>query len=88
MTVRVTVTVCGLPDACGAWTVMEPVKVPAASAAGSTETVGLAGVVPDPGLTCSQLPPDAVEGLAVKFTLAPLLVTESGCDPGAGPPAW
>ena len=50
-----------------------------------TDTVKLCGVVPLPGVTDSQLPPEAD---ALMLRAEPLLVTLIACDAGADPPIW
>jgi len=57
-----------------------PFNTPAAKPLGFTDTTTLPGVCPDPGLTDSQLPPDA---LAVKLAAEPLVNTEMLCGVGA-----
>jgi hypothetical protein len=50
-------------------------------------TVTLAGVLPDGGLTDSQVPPELVVAATVNDIAAPVLFTESGCGPGRLPPS-
>src|SRR5205814_638262 len=82
--VRVTGTTSGLFDAPAAVIVIVPSYVPAASPAGLTDTLRLAGVVPLSGLTDNHVLPDGVCTLAaaVKLNGAPLLATASGCAAG------
>ena len=83
LTVKVTETVTGLLPALEELTVIVPLYVFAASPVGFTETLKLWGVVPLPGLTDSQLPPDAD---AVKLSAEPVLPTLTFWDGGFEPP--
>ena len=83
-TVRLTGTVCGLFPAPAAVIVTLPLYVPADNPLGLTDTLRLAGVVPEPGVTASQ----AAEGVAVRLSADPLLVTDTPCAAGVAPPIW
>lgn len=62
--------------------------MPAASEEAFTVAVTLPGVVPLPGATVSQLPPEVVPATAVKLRAAPLLETLKLCGAGFEPPVW
>ena len=83
-TVKLTGTVCGLFPAPAAVIVTLPLYVPADNPLGLTDTLRLAGVVPEPGVTASQ----AAEAVAVRLKAEPLLVTDTPCAPGVAPPIW
>ena len=83
-TVRLTGTVCGLFPAPAAVIVTLPLYVPADNPLGFTDTLMLAGVVPDPGVTLNQ----AVEPVAVRLSAEPLLATDTLFAPGVAPPIW
>ena len=83
-TVRVTGTVCGLFPAPAAVIVTLPLYVPADNPLGFTDTLRLAGVVPEPCVTASQ----ATEAVAVRLKAEPLLVTDTLCATGTLPPIW
>ena len=61
-----------------------PLYVPADNPLGLTDTLRLAGVVPEPGVTASQ----AAEGVAVRLSAEPLLATDTLCAAGVAPPIW
>jgi len=84
VTVRLTGTVSGLLPAPEAVIVTLPLYVPADSPVRLIPTLRLAGVVPDPGVTASQ----AAEGVAVRLSADPLLVTDTPCAAGVAPPIW
>ena len=81
-TVSVTAIVAGLLDAPDAVTVIDPLYVPAAKAAGLTVTVAFPGVVPLAGLTASQEPPLAAR-LYERPLVPPMLIA---CPAGTDPP--
>ena len=83
-TVKLTGTVCGLLPAPAAVIVTLPLYVPADNPLGLTDTLRLAGVAPEAGVTASQ----AAEGVAVRLSADPLLVTDTICAPGVAPPIW
>jgi hypothetical protein len=86
-TVSVTKIDCGLLEAPVELIVTFPEYVATASPVGLTETLRFAGIVPLPGLTDSQLPPDWVLAVAAKLSAPPvLLLIVSACPVGAGPP--
>ena len=45
-------------------------------------------MVPLVGATASQLPPEVVDGVAVKLGLPLVVETEIVCEAGLPPPAW
>src|SRR5947207_2841816 len=59
-TTRSTGTRAGLPTACSADTTITPWYSPASSPAGSSCTCTCAGVLPDRGVTSSQVPPESL----------------------------
>ena len=83
-TVKLTGTVCGLLPAPEAVIVTLPLYVPADTPLGLTDTLRLAGVVPDTGVTASQ----AAEAVAVRLSAEPLLATDTLLAPGVAPPIW
>jgi hypothetical protein len=83
-TVRLTGTVCGLLPAPAAPIMTLPLYVPADNPLGSTDTLRLAGVVPEPFVTLNQ----AAEAVAVRLSAEPLLVTDTLCAPGKLAPIW
>ena len=83
-TVRLTGTVCGPFPAPVAVIVTLPLYVPADNPLGFADTLRLAGVVPDPGVTLNQ----AVEAVAVRLSAEPLLATDTLLAPGVAPPIW
>ena len=78
VTLKVTLTVCGLLVAPVEAMVTVPVYVPTARPAGLTLTVTGRGVLPPGGVAVSQLPPEVVDTLVVTGIGAPLLVTCTG----------
>ena len=84
VTVRLTGTVCGLLPAPDAVIVTLPSCFPTDNPLGFTDTLRLAGVVPEPGVTASQ----AADAVAVRLSAEPLLVTDTPCAPGVAPPIW
>lgn len=88
VTVKVTETVSGLFAAPADVIVIVPLYTAGARPAGFTLTVRLAGVVPPPGATESQLPPFVVDAAAVKVRAEPLLPTAIVLVPGGVPPCW
>ena len=87
-TVSVTETVWTPPEANSEKIVIAPEYVPGASPPGLTQMLRLDGVVPLPGDTTSQLPPDVVAAEALKGKPTPLLLTETLTASGMTPPVW
>src|ERR1035441_2323577 len=86
VTVRVTGICSGDIPAPPGVSVTMPWEVAPARPAVAAEIVRVAGVVPLPGLTESQLPPEVVDATAVKLKAAPMLVTLTDRLAGAAPP--
>src|SRR5690348_8227793 len=82
--VRLTLTVSGATVVSEGTIAIDPVYLPGARPRGSADTVKLAGVVPDVGLTDSQLPPVADAEKSIVLPSVALMFTVCGVTVPSG----